>query len=254
MTKELLELLVAGYLPYLHPPRTDIIDLVALALGERDVACVHVMPQANAEPSFRRLVSIAMTCGLFVADPNGRLGAPEEYVEGLPANDTWLVTRRLDRLHALVTTHAHLHSLGFGRWETHLGEALGYPPCCVRAYAEQVRAPEAHGPFWAAINVAARSCGEIVLSFAPCRWDCQAACEQTLARLRVARRLGVLEDDAVADWVRQKFGSQALIELRATEPIFDSRIMLAGFRVPRRSGPTSDLSGPTGDEWRELVP
>lgn len=226
-----IERLAASLFDYLCLPRTDIIDVLAVALGEASVACLYVREAALEPACFRRLVVTSMACGVGLMDINGNIGRAEEYAREPSGHvPIWLAGRSLAALYELCDAHQRLQPRGFASWAAYLGRALGYPECCIEAYLAQVRSPGDLERYWRDRAALARSRGELMVNFAPCSADCRLGQAQTLRRLRVAKRLNLLDEAAVAPWLRRVGQTTALDDV---QPTLDLSHVLAGFRVPR---------------------
>lgn len=229
-----LAFLLRSYFPALAEPRTDLLDLAAVAMGWREVACLSMDPEALEEPSFRRLVAVAMACGVAVADLNGNLGLAAEYRAGRATCQVavWLACRTPEGLSELVEAHARLQPRGFTAWASFLGRQLGYPACCVESYTAAVRSAEEREEFWQLRGARAHGRGELLIGFAPCDECCPAGQEVTIGRLAVARRLGLLEEEAARAWLLRLGRADAWRALRAMEPAVDLAASFAPFRIP----------------------
>lgn len=229
-----LAFLLRSYFPALAEPRTDILDLAAVAMGEGEVACLSVLPGALQEPFFRRLVAVGMGCGVAVSDLNGNIGLPAEYQAGRATGQVavWLACRDHRRLHQLVEAHARLQPQGFAAWAAHLGRELGYPECCVRSYVAAVRSPADRSRFWEQRSAQARARGEVLIGFAPCHAGCRAAQQETIRRLAIARRLGLLEERPALAWLLEVGRADAWHALSSLPVLVDCAETFAPFRVP----------------------
>ncbi len=89
--------------------------------------------------------------------------------------------------------------------------------------------PDDVEPFWRERAAQARAAGEVVVGFAPCRAECAEAQQQTLRRLAVAKRVGVLDEAAACRWLARMGRPGALDRVHRTHSLSDT---LDGFRLP----------------------
>lgn len=202
--------------------------------------------RAGLKPVIR--LSSSADEGAFIARYRA-LGLAACAADGLFADDEGHHTRKLRLVYVAPTQEAADHAAAVERKTftkaadvaqraaeyRALGEALGYPACCVAAYAQRVvLEPSVHGSFVAEAHVCALGAytprphwelnhhlmetGDAVVPFAPCTYDCPVALklaraifaqvtrEAPLAARRIQRRLAVaLAVDSA--------GARAIVEL-----------------------------------------
>jgi hypothetical protein len=231
-----LDLLLRTFFPFLNTPRTDILDLLAVALGERSVACLFVQHNALIEPVFRQLVGLGRSCGCFISDLNGHIGLPAEYVSVVDRETTvplWLACNSQALLSEMVAAHQELQPQGFTRWAQYLGLKLGYPECCVDTYIEAVRSPGDREQFWRSRTAESVATNRLMIGFAPCADYCKGYQREMIRRLKLARRIGILNAQLTKLWL-EVIGETAELDRILAPPVLVDMSSFLSLRVPAK--------------------
>lgn len=229
-----IDLLLRTFFPFLNEPRTDILDLLAVALGERSVACLFVQHNALTEPVFRQLVGLGRSCGCFISDLNGHIGLPAEYGSVVHRETTvpiWLACNSQALLSEMVAAHQELQPQGFTKWAQYLGLKLGYPECCVDTYIKAVLSPGDREQFWRSKTAESVATNRLLIGFAPCAGYCKGYRGEMIRRLKLARRIGILDTRLTKSWL-EHLGEDAELDRILATPILVEMSSVLSLRVP----------------------
>lgn len=224
-----LRLLLKSFYPFICAPKTDILDLAAVALGKRPVACLYMEEQALEEITFRKLAETGKQNSIWVSDLNGNpyWNNPEFKVP------VWIVCRDLRTLKKVLRQHMVLQPKGFPEWAACLGKLLEYPPCCIEAYIKEVKDPAGRNAFWKKVKQSACENNEIIMGFAPCSFSCEAAYSEICGRLAIAYQLGLLDERAALQWLERKKKRDDARLIFSRERILDLHPELSpSFKIP----------------------